>query len=217
MMPSAVRVSVLLFASALAGCSGLVAGDNTSHPGDKPGVDNPLPAQPSAPATHRPAAKACPLPPLPPEPVIPDAGVGPSAKYECQVHTDCTAHPKGRCLFFATDPPYDPGGTRCVYDECEVDNDCSGEAVCQCGDVANECVTGNCRVDSDCDSHGVAGYCSPVVDPCQGQILEYRCRTSSDKCTFDSDCVNVSGLVQPKCGYDDNAGTWACLSSLCGA
>lgn len=164
------------------------------------------------PKQHRASSIACSPAPLPPEPQIPDAGLGPSAVFECRVHADCVEHPRGRCIFHPTDPPFDPGGTRCSYDECQYDTDCMGGAVCACGDVANTCLPGNCRIDSDC---GAGHFCSPNIDPCMSTITGYFCHTTADECVDDSDCDPTQ--FEMYCQYDGTAGQWTCPRSMCGA
>jgi hypothetical protein len=192
----------------LVGCGGSTSLDSTDRdagvgPDAGPGPE---------PTSHRPSAVACPEPPLPPEPVVPDGGLGPGATFECQVHADCIARPKGRCIFVETNPPYDPGGTRCVYDQCESDSECLSGGVCQCGNVANECIGGNCRTDADC---GARGYCSPDIDPCLGNTLGYYCHTNGDGCVDDTSCD--PSTFETACVYDADAGAWSCTRPLCAA
>jgi hypothetical protein len=204
--------SAVLLAALMTGCGGSTTDSGAP---DAALYDAPPDATLAhAPGSHRPVAVPCVPAPLPPEPEIPDAGLGPGATFQCHVHADCTAKPRGRCIFYPTDPPYDPGGTRCVYDECTVDDDCPPDGVCACDNVANTCLPGNCRIDSDC---GPGGYCSPSIDPCLKTTLGDFCHTAADTCIDDSDCSNSTAVGLPACEYDTTAGHWACSPGLCGA
>ena len=115
---------------AVAACGGHTVIDDGSPAATDGGTSDAANDSPSpppgerAPKVHRPAPATCTPYPAPPEPVIPDAGLGPSAHFDCHTHADCTEHPRGSCVFFPTSIPTDPGGTRCVY-ECLTDADCA--------------------------------------------------------------------------------------------
>jgi hypothetical protein len=188
----------------LAAC-GITAGGSKSGSADG-GVDA-VPTE-RVPLHHRTVGTTCTPAPLPSEPEIPDAGLGPSATFECRTHADRTAQPRGRCIFYPTSPPTDPGGTRCIYDECTTDIVCAPEATCVCGTLANICVQGNCRVDADC---GPNGYCSPGLDAC-GNPVGFYCHTAADTCIDDTDCTN--GLSM-KCIPDATTHMWGCASIGC--
>jgi hypothetical protein len=214
-MRTRVALAIAVLSTSLGACGGVVSSVSSKDAGPPndggPGADAP-PAH--APSQHRSTATTCTPVPLPPEPNL-DAGslLGPSARFDCHVHTDCTAMPRGRCILVPTNPPYDPGGTRCVYDQCTTDMQC-GPGPCQCGDVANSCLAGNCHVDSDC---GNGGYCSPEIDPCQGFTLGYYCHTPADTCIDDTDCTNTPPIGRGSCQFDGDAGSWQCDPALCGA
>jgi hypothetical protein len=156
------------------------------------------------PQNHREVALSCAPAPLPPEPEIPDSGLGPGATITCKLHADCVAQPRGRCVFYPTSPPVDPGGTRCIYDECTTDYQCAPGATCVCNTLANACEQGNCRIDADC---GTNEYCSPTVNGCGG-FSGYYCHTADDACVDDADCGGFQACVF--------SGKWACRPVGCG-
>lgn len=186
--------------------AGIDAGPDAPHVDAAPDVSLPHP-----PKEHRPAAIRCATPPLPPEPDPSKTTFGPGAKFECKVHADCTAQPNGRCVVVETNPPYDPGGTRCVYSTCNVDGDCGTKGVCQCGSVANTCAGGNCRVDADCAS----GYCSPSYGACLHELQGYFCHGPADACIDDGDCDATHFLTH--CEVDATSAAWVCPPVMCGA
>jgi hypothetical protein len=107
----------------------------------------------------------------------------------------------------------------CRVDQCMTDSDCAIGTACGCagsltGLPANTCVASGCRVDLDC---GACGLCSPTTAVC-GPFNGYQCRTATDSCTNDVDCMlnqNDSNYVW--CDYGGPAtggGHWSCMSSL---
>jgi hypothetical protein len=206
----------LAILTALAACGGQVGDDHTtdaaldSSPSDgivgEVGKDSGLPHPPSK---HRAAPATCTTPALPPEPDFTGHTFGPSAKFECKRHEDCLGI-NGRCIIVDTDPPYDPGGSRCVFSICNKDGDCTG-AACECGTVVNTCIGGNCRVDADCAS----GFCSPSYDQCLGTLLGYYCHAPVDECVDDSDCDTTT--FRYHCLFDTSLGHWTCPRAACGA
>jgi hypothetical protein len=204
-------MSRFFVAAVLVGCGGQVTPASTTDAGiDAPSSETVV-TLPHPPSKHRPTAITCETPPLPPEPDVSHGSFGPSAKFTCMTHADCTEHANGRCLVFDTDPPIDPGGTRCVYSECNVDGDCASHGVCECGTVANACVPGNCRTDGDCAS----GYCSPSFDQCTHVVTGYWCHTAADECIDDGDCDATHFLTH--CEADPIAARWVCPRAACGA
>jgi len=78
----------------------------------------------------------------------------------------------------------------CRVDQCITDSDCATGTACGCagavtGLLANACVASGCRVDPDC---GACGLCSPTV-ALGGPFNGYECRTATDSCTSDVDCM----------------------------
>ncbi len=152
-----------------------------------------------------------PLPPLPSEPNLADAGVRSGAKLECHVHADCTQRPGGRCVVMRSDPPAsEVTGSHCAYNQCIGDEDCADNGVCMCGNVTNVCLPGNCRRDSDC---GGNLFCSPNIDSCLNDIKGYFCQTASDECVRDSDCDHTK--FQMRCVYDPSVSHWTCPRTSC--
>jgi hypothetical protein len=194
----------------LVGCGGQVSEGPATSPDAGLDVVADAPALPHAPSKHRPAEIPCPTPALPPEPDLSHHEFGPSAKFECKTHAECTAHENGRCIAFDTSPPTEPGGTRCIYSLCNRDEDC-GSAVCECGSVANRCLSGNCKVDSDCAS----GFCSPSFDICSHEVTGYWCHTTADECIDDGDCDATHFMND--CVADPTTARWTCPRATCGA
>jgi hypothetical protein len=203
---------VAVFGVAACACGGVAASTTSTEPpgASDGGADAPPTGDGGArvPVKHRPTSVTCAPAPLPPEPVIPDAGVGPSATFACRTHADCTAKPRGRCIFFQTSPPIEAGGTRCLYDECTTDSACPPAQTCTCNALANTCTPGICRVDADCA--GGKGFCSPSVDGC-GTFNGYVCHTLADTCTDDEDCGQ--GLM--RCVPDTTTLVWSCRPVGC--
>jgi hypothetical protein len=201
----ALWVGSVLITCAL-GCGGSVAvsgdGGPTATSSDG-GGDAASDAPTRVPDEHRPSATACPLPKPQPEPTIPDAGVSPVATFECHKNEDCTAGKRGVCVFGYADIPISPGGTRCVYDECESDGDCGASGICTCSDVANGCTPSNCRVDADC---GPGGFCSPTKDGCGTPGVGWYCHRPSDPCFTDAECMSPGQA----CVFDATSSAWAC-------
>jgi hypothetical protein len=196
----------LVVAMFLVGCGGQVS----EAPAQDATVDTP--ALPHAPSKHRPAAIVCPTPPLPPEPDLSAHSFGPSAKFQCKTHAECTDRANGRCIAFDTSPPTEAGGTRCIYSVCNSDDDC-GSAVCECGAVANQCLYSNCHVDADCVH--VSGFCSPSFDICTHQVTGYWCHNKLDQCIDDSDCDATHFMNN--CVIDITTASWVCPRATCGA
>ncbi len=204
-------ISLGVAAAAIVACGGVAQGPTSNGGGGDAATDAPLSDggahDARAPRDHRTGSVTCSPAPVPPEPIIPDAGAGPGAKYECRAHADCTAQPRGRCIFFPTSPPIEAGGTRCLYDECTTDAACAPGKACVCNTIANTCYAGNCRVDADC---GAGNFCSPTVDGCR-IFVGYYCHTPADTCTDDTDC-GTSGFV---CSYRSDTRVWSCGPAGC--
>ncbi|MGZ3419712.1 MAG: hypothetical protein ACXWUG_06020 [Polyangiales bacterium] len=203
----------LMVSVSLLGCGGQVSPESVANDGGLDAasdVGSDAATLPHPPSKHRPAALGCKTPPLPPEPDLSHGSFGPSAKFECKSHAECTAGPNGRCIVFETSPPTEPGGSRCIYSLCNTDGDC-GTGVCECGTVANGCVPGNCRVDSDC----ATGYCSPSFDMCTHAVTGYWCHTTADECIDDGDCDATHFLTH--CEADPATARWVCPRAMCGA
>jgi hypothetical protein len=200
-------LAFLLTSWVLAACGGVATGTGPSSGSPDGGGSDASSGDSAVPAQHRPNPVPCAQAPLPPEPTIPDAGLAPSEHFDCRHHADCTAQPRGRCVYAPPDPPTDPGGTRCLYDVCQNDTDCPQASLCQCGALANTCLAGGCRVDSDC---GAGGYCSPTVDLCGVAVAGYYCHRPTDACIVDSDCAGL-----PERCVADTSGTWKCRPVGC--
>lgn len=150
------------------------------------------------PGTSRPAPVTC----MACRPPGPSGGTGGT----CATDADCndtTMGSNGRCLFGRIGP-------YCSYDACFDDGDCQATEVCLCdgNDGANTCVPADCHVDADC---GVGLACAPTLGTCGHYLgfVAYRCHTSSDECTVDSDCA--AGY----CAFDETLGHWACSTAEC--
>ena len=212
------RVRMILLSVMLGGCGGIAGTnvainvdggtDGTDGTGDT-GAPHDAHAAPPAPTAHRPNGTPCAPTPIPPEPEIPDGGLSPSAHFDCHVHADCVAHPRGRCVFLPTNPPIEAGGTRCMYDACFQDGDCESGGSCACGGLANTCLPGNCRVDGDC---GSGGFCSPSVDACGDHVAGYFCHVPADTCLDDRDCL---GGPTSACVFDASESHWRCAPVGC--
>jgi hypothetical protein len=130
---------------------------------------------------------------------------------DCEADADCTDGRNGRCL-------EDPRSLMryCSYDACLVDDDCGGDAACECGAadtfVANACLPGNCVTDADC---GETGYCSPSQGECGAYVgvIGYFCHTCEDECVTDADCGGDPYTTY--CAYDPAIGHWACSDMQC--
>jgi hypothetical protein len=151
-----------------------------------------------APAQHKPPnGAAC---PVTSRQSAPCQGGG-----SCSVDADCSAGQNGRCT-----PTGASQRCGCVYDDCGSDADCGG-ALCACDpfDIGNVCVGGSCHVDTDC---GPLGFCSPVIAPCNGQIVGYQCHSTRDTCLLDADCA--SGKI---CASFELGEPWTCQGPIiCG-
>jgi len=144
------------------------------------------------PAQHKPAdGAACPV-------TTRQASPCQMSGASCSVDGDCTAGINGRCT---------PRGAAltcgCVYDACGSDAECPG-GLCACNpfNIGNVCVTASCQVDTDC---GPSGFCGPVIEPCNLQIVGYKCHSASDTCVNDADCA--SGET---CAAYDGDERWIC-------
>ncbi|MFI5300410.1 MAG: hypothetical protein ACHREM_20165 [Polyangiales bacterium] len=132
----------------------------------------------------------------------------------CAKDADCTSGINGRCLV-----PL-PAGLRCSYDDCFVDDDCSGVpgSVCACreggGNGPNTCTLGTCRIDADC---GSGGYCSPSPTPCTSGygVAGYFCKTAGDSCQTNTDCVVGLHASESLCAFDATVGMWTCVQNGC--
>jgi hypothetical protein len=179
---------------AQSGCSKPVSGSGTASGfGGSSG---------GTPPVHRPVATAC-VPTFVAS--APDAGT-----LNCTTDADCQGD-AGTLLWCLQ-------GT-CRVDQCMTDGDCASGTACGCagsltGLPANACVASGCRVDEDC---GACGLCSPTV-ALGGPFYGYQCRTATDSCTSDVDCManqNDSNYVW--CDYGGPAtggGHWSCMSRL---
>ncbi|MEJ7732627.1 MAG: hypothetical protein WKG00_25915 [Polyangiaceae bacterium] len=90
---------------------------------------------------------------------------------------------------------------QCYADECQLDSDCGGSAICADAGVldrpVNLCMPTGCKVDTDCKAEP-GGVCAPVDSPCCGIIEGLYCVYPSTGCRHDSDCP---------AGYCANDGT----------
>ena len=152
------------------------------------------------PSVHRPTAASCPTLPASAPTMCPfgNPGVGRPADW-CFSDADCASGKDGRC-----EPSINGPWCSCAFDACFADADCPGAALCLCSGVysGNTCVSASCHVDADC---GVGGYCSPVVEGCSSQVMDYACHTAKDTCSDNKDCPLGSS-----CAPDPSTGVWAC-------
>ncbi len=169
-----------------------------------------------APAKHRATAVACGASPVPPEPNISMTHFGPNPTFECKTNEECTKQKGGRCAIIECGgfggPACAPQGTRCDYDACSSDLDCTNGGVCDCGTGeggTNRCLKSDCRTDAECGSDG---YCSPTIATCSNLIEGYYCHSTSDTCRSDTDCTANFGQV---CQYTGNH--FECGGGVCAA
>jgi hypothetical protein len=169
------------------------------------------------PDKHRATAVACGASPVPPEPNIDKTNFGPNPTFECKKNEDCTKQKGGRCAIIECGgfggPACAPQGTRCDYDACSSDLDCTNGAVCDCGTGeggTNRCVKSQCRTDAEC---GTDGYCSPSQQVCSSLIEGWYCHSSADTCRNDSDCA--SGMLGQLCMFTGSH--FECSGGVCGA
>lgn len=174
------------------------------------GGDSPLPEK------HRGVAVACGASAVPPEPNVDKNNFAPNATFECKTNEECTKQKGGRCAIMECGgfggPACQPQGTRCDYDACTSDLDCTNGGVCDCGSgegATNRCVKSDCRTDSEC---GSSGYCSPSIATCSAQIEGYHCHSTADTCVNDSDCMLNFGAM---CQYTGNH--FECGGGVCAA
>jgi hypothetical protein len=214
------------FALVMVACGGKTAGDIVGGGGGGSGSDGGTVGEGGGggsdggivlppPAKHRATAVACGQSPIPAEPILDKNNFQPNATFECRKNADCNAQMGGRCGIIECGgfggPACLPMGTRCDYDACSSDLDCTNGAVCDCGTgegQTNRCVASACRTDSEC---GTDGYCSPNIGACSSQIEGYHCHSTADTCRSDSDCAGVGGL----CAYANDH--WECSQLACAA
>lgn len=169
----------------------------------------------TVPPLHRAAATAC-------APTTPKADVDWVSVYfprpltlECTTNADCTEKPGGRC---AAPSSAGRGATKttCVYDECLMDSDCPGTAICECGageSEINSCVPSDCRVDADCDPgrYCAAGFELCCASSCHG-VHRFHCTSLVDLCvpdvTSSSDRQCPQGEELTSCSF--YRGRWQC-------
>jgi hypothetical protein len=94
---------------------------------------------------------------------------------ECCDSFECISGMNGGCFYSDWGWGFCGGGlmphNRCVYDECDVDSDCtaSSPAVCVPRDVQDwprrRCAYGACRTSLDC-TREEGGFCAPLFDYC---------------------------------------------------
>lgn len=126
----------------------------------------------------------------------------------CEGPDDCTEGENGRCVTSMI-------GLICDYDECFEDTDCDGDEVCLCDGslfgAGNVCVSANCRVNADCAS----GSCAPSFGCLLGAAPEgWYCRTPSDACSRDEDCMEP-GRLGGRCAYNRAEARWMCEFGIC--
>lgn len=185
--------------------------------------DAKVPSEPTP--SSRPTALACERSsPRPASNASPDAG--PDASIECTLDTECIAKADGRCnelralVWFGSASL----GTRCTYDMCTTDDQCS-RGVCGCAlgfAGQNVCLTeGNCRIDAECSPGQVCSFSQPLVLKAPGVIvtgneegvgvnqpreaLGWFCTTSADECTPGQ---MRDGAPSDGCVYGADVGHW---------
>lgn len=142
------------------------------------------------------------------------ACIGNEALLDCQLDSDCTAKPNGKCIHQVGG--FAPGGDNtscgCVY-ACQTDAECDAGQICMCDGVMNSenpwshCVdTTGCRLSSDC-AEGECGL-SVWFDGCFWHEA-LKCRTPEDDCRLDADCPGGISV----CEISDDV--WSCNSTLC--
>jgi hypothetical protein len=145
-----------------------------------------------------------------------DGGIyTPPADGHCATDLDCPEWGswKARCTGVTATTRGD-----CTFDQCNVDSDCPGFAVCACSGAVrgyagqspgNACVASTCRTDSDCGAGGRCAASAGAGGPFYG-IGGYYCHSAVDECQSDSDCcVTTPGAY---CAFDPTANHWACSS-----
>ncbi len=160
---------------------------------------------------HRATAVACAADRPVTEPA--DASCGTHGGDTCAAHDDCTDGLNGRCVL---DPNF--FDCACRYDECTLDEDCGGTAVCGCAETAphvylsnNRCMNGDCREDADCPSGLCLANrwgCGSVEDASSLNAWGYFCATDADTCRSDDVCTDWGDFCV--FGQDD---TWSCSQS----
>lgn len=202
------RVSIeLALLTFVCACDHTPAGPSQNH---SPSTQAFLPQQPDqlvAPPVHLPSEPICNSPRPASRPA--DGKIGPED--QCINDASCTQGVNGRCL-------KDDDGRFCSYDTCGSAKDCPVGYTCDCRGgpgKANRCIKAACRSDGDC---GFGGYCSPSAGDCGGAafqgVVGHYCRTTSDECVQDEDCMNLKG-ERGVCRFFEQKQHWGCHFVFC--
>ena len=126
----------------------------------------------------------------------------------CYSEADCSERPFGRCKGYLRETQTIEFA-RCVYEDCETDDDCAQGESCQCGLAAHECVHTDCANDDDCPQ----GEQCVRADVCGwGPFGPLVCTHPEDECRTNEDCSAEEGN---SCAFDKTAGHLVCLSIIC--
>jgi hypothetical protein len=146
----------------------------------------------------------------------PNAGVnacsGTEMNITCKLDSECIDHPHGRCASFTQSTFGGPQtACGCVY-PCATDAECMDGSVCVCAGVVPTdggwatCAPAACVTGAGCPS-GECGI-SSFFNGC-GTDVELACRSKTDLCRADTDCMPNTQCVLA------GSPTWVCSGTTC--